>query len=122
MLPEWELLTRCLFAASLYAEASLQEAEAAEATRLKASRVLSSLPVEQYLSRLAYFDVELQASAKREDDEAAARAFVAILKLQRENIYPEDAFGIIKPEISAEMAFGNRAASRAAGLPKARVR
>jgi hypothetical protein len=122
VLPEWELTTRCMFAAQLYSEASLLEAGAAEATRLKASRVLSSLPVEQYLARIAYFDAELRVAARDEDDEAAARAFVAILKLQRLNIYPEDVLSVIQPKIAAEMAFGNRAASRAVGLPKARVR
>ena len=121
-LPEWELLTRCLFAAGLYAEATIQEAEAAEATRLKASRVLSSLPVADYLGRLAYFDTELQKAARGEDDQECGRVFASICRLQWTNVYPEDALSLIQPKIAAEMAYGNRAASRAAGLPKARGR
>jgi hypothetical protein len=122
VLEDWELMTRCMMAAQLYAEAVVQEAEAAEATRLRASRVLSSLPVDQYLQRSAYYDTELQKAVREEDDESASRAFISILKLQRLNIYPEDALALIQPKIAAEMAFGNTAASRAAGLPKARER
>jgi hypothetical protein len=122
-LPDWELATRCLHAASLYADASVQGAEAAEATRLKASRVLGALPVDQFLTRMAYFDTELQKASRAEDDQECGRIFAAICRLQWANIYPdEDVLSVIRPKIAEEMAYSSRAASRAAALPKARAR
>lgn len=120
-LPDWELLTRCIYSASLYAEAAVQEAEAAESTRIKASRVLASLPVDQYLARVAYYDSCLQTAARAENADECARAYAALCQLQWTNIYPsEDALSVIAPGIAAEMAFGNTAASRAAGFKAAR--
>jgi hypothetical protein len=120
-LDRWEVVTRTAFAQSLYDQAAGEAPAVAEKTRIMAERVLRSLPVDEYLARVAYYDSCLQTAARAENADECARAYAALCQLQWSNIYPsEDALSVIAPGIAAEMAFGNTAASRAAGFKAAR--
>lgn len=119
-LPPGELTARCAYAHGLLLGADRQPLEAAAKTRTLASRVLGALPVQDFLTRLAYLDTELQKAAREEDDEECGRLFTAICKLQRLSPQlPDDILSVINPAVAAEVAFANRAASRALGIPGA---
>jgi hypothetical protein len=115
-LAAWEVQAHLGQARVEYALADDQPPDEAARTRQHADRVLTALPVEQYLAQLTGLNAALEAAARAEDFSRAGEVFRDLLALQVTSPQPEAALRLTMPITADELDDKNRAPSRVLGV------